>query len=131
LGPDLLGLPALRAELHEDLDIGQQLSERSSDLLACVLAKHQFLKELIADRHTLVATAIRYRELDQSVHPGEAKRFSSAWPGSTELERYCHQIIRATEWELCEQPSRARSVLARLKAELEAAQKSDVFCLLR
>jgi hypothetical protein len=143
---DLIRLPMLRVHLREQLELGHRLTEQSAALMARARAKHQILKDLIDERLTLIESAKRFRDLDRellnglSAHPPQpplpkggqrgVNGLGFAWPGRTELERYCHQIIQAAKWELCERPCMARAVVTRLEAEFQAAMESGVFCLL-
>src|SRR5260370_5138089 len=131
MGSELTRLPEFRAHLQEELELGRRLSEHSARLLARAQAKQQILQDLIARRLTLIETATRFQELDKTLRAVQQECISSAWPASSELERYCQQIIRAVECELSEQPCEAATALGRLKAELQAAEESGAFCLLR
>jgi hypothetical protein len=74
--------------------------ERSAILderLACVrhimALKEQIVSDLIAGRVTLADAATRFHELE-NITPGANHRvFQAAYPGATELERYCRQVI--------------------------------------
>jgi hypothetical protein len=131
LGSELLRLSQSRADLREELELGRRLEEESAALVACAHIKQRILNELIYDRLTLIETATRFRELDRIRLNGQPNRFCSTWPGSSEIERYCQQIIQAAKCELYEQPCVAAAVLARLKAEFQVAAESGAFCLLR
>jgi len=131
LGADLVSLLKFQSDLHEELEFGRRLDEQSAALLTCMQAKRHILKDLIDERLSLIETATRFRKLDRTLRNGQPNRFCSVWPGNSEIERYCHQIIRATKWELSEQPCAAAAVVARLKAEFQAAAESGAFTLLR
>jgi hypothetical protein len=130
-GTDVLALLRSRADLREELEIGRRLDEESAALMACAYIKQRILADLIEERLTLIETAKRYRELDRIRLNGQLNQFSMLWPGNSELERYCHQIIQAAKNELWEQPCAAATVVTRLNAELQAEVESGVFCLLR
>ena len=96
-------------------------------VLARTRAKHEMLTDLMDERLTLIETATRYRDLDQRLGNRHAERLGVIWPGSCQLERYCHQIVQTAEWELSEQPCTAAAVVARLKSELKAAAEAGAF----
>jgi hypothetical protein len=131
VGTDVLRVPTYRAELREELEFGRRLDEISASLMASEELKQLILQDLIHERLTLVETAQRFRGLDRVRLHGQPNRFCRVWPGSSESERYCRQIIHAVHWELHEQPSTAGAVLGRLNREFQAAADSGTFCLLR
>jgi hypothetical protein len=130
LGTDLGSLPELRADLDEELEFGRRLEEQGAAVLARAQAKRQLLIDLIDGRLTLVETATRFQDVDRELAKWQVERLRAIWPGSCQVERYCHQIIQVAEWELSEHPDRAAAVVARLKAELQAATESGAFCSL-
>jgi hypothetical protein len=130
LGRDVRNLPEFRADLDQELAFGRRLEEERAAVLARTQAKRQLLQELIDRRLTLVETARQYRDLDSQFGNSQAERLAVVWPGSCQLERYCHQIIQVAHWELSERPDEAAAVVARLKAELQTATESGVFCSL-
>lgn len=128
---DVFNLATYRAELHEEAELRHQLDEKSEALMTSELIKLDILQDLIHERLALIDAAKRYRELDRVRLHGQQNKYCLAWPGSTEIERYCRQIIHAVECDLHEQPSVAGTVLARLNREFQAAADSGSFCLLR
>jgi hypothetical protein len=130
-GADLLALPTYRAELREELDFGQRLDEKSAALMVSEQIKQEILEELIHGRLKLIETAKRFRDLDRVRLHGRPNKYCLVWPGSSEIERYCNQIIHAVRFELHEQPSMAEAVIGRLNCEFQAAAQSGTFCLLR
>lgn len=130
LGTDARNLPEFRADLDQELAFGRRLEEERATVLARTQAKRQMLLELIEERLTLIETARQYRDLDSQFGSNQADKLAVVWPGSCQLERYCHQIIQVAHWELSERPDKAAAVVARLKAELQTATESGVFCLL-
>jgi hypothetical protein len=131
VGTDLLRVPTYRDELRQELEFGRRLDEKSKALMASEELKQQILLDLIHERLTLIETAERFRGLDRVRLHGQPNRFCRVWPGSSEMERYCRQILHAVEGELHEQPSTAAVVLGCLNREFQAAAESGTFCLLR
>jgi hypothetical protein len=129
-GTDLISMPLHRARLNAELAFGRQLEQESAALRARAEIKQEIMKELIDGRLTLIETATRFRDIDRVLMSSRQNRLrSSRSSTSSELECYCHEIIRAAECALWEQP-RAAAVVARLNAELQAATEAGVFCLL-
>ena len=128
LATDVWTLPNLRSDLHEELEFGSQLEVEMSAVLSRVHAKQQALRDLIDERLTLIEVAARYRELDRKISNDEPVRLRAAWPGHCVLERYCNQIIQATEWEFSQKPCTAAAVVARLRSEFKEAEESGAFC---
>ena len=129
-GTDARRLPKFRVDLEEELAFGRRLDEERAVVLARTQAKRAMLMELIDERLTLLETATRYRDLDRELGNSQVERLSVVWPGSCQLESYCHQIIQVAQWELSEQPDKAAAVAARLKAELQTAAEAGAFCSL-
>jgi hypothetical protein len=128
LAPDVQSLPEVRIDLDQELAFGRLLEKERATVLARTEAKHEMLMDLIDERLTLVETATRYQELDQGLNERQLERLRVIWPGSCQVERYCHQLIQVAEWELDEQPEKAAAVVARLKAEFLAAAEFGAFC---
>jgi hypothetical protein len=129
-GAEFHNVAHTRSDLDHELAFGRQLEEERRTVLARTQTKHQMLLDLIAERRTLLDTAMHYRDLDRGMGRHQAERLGAIWPGSCQLERYCHQIIQVAEWELSDQPKKAAAVVVRLKRELLAAAESGAFCSL-
>ncbi|HLJ94034.1 MAG TPA: hypothetical protein VKU02_12680 [Gemmataceae bacterium] len=127
LATDLRNLPEIRSDLYGELELGGTLAEQMAVTGARTETKHRMLKALLDQRLTLVETATRFRDLDSALRGGAENRLRGVWPGRCDVERYCHQIIQISEWELFEQPSKAEAVVARLKTELQAAADAGAF----
>src|SRR5207245_287568 len=67
LATDLWALPSIRANLHEELQLGSELQVQISGLVSCVETKHRILRDLIDERLTLIESAMRYRQLDRAL----------------------------------------------------------------
>jgi hypothetical protein len=128
LRTELHRLPKVQTDLDQELAFGRRLEEERAAILARAQAKQVLLMDLIDGRLTLVKTATRYRDLDLELGGNRLERLAVIWPGSCQLERYCYQIIQVAEWQLSESPDKAATVVARLKAELQAAGQAGAFC---
>ena len=128
LSTDLRALPNIRSDLHEELELGGELEIQISALTSRAQAKQRILRDLLDNRLTLVEAATGYCELDNNLLGDQPDRLLGTWPGRSLIERYCHQLIQTSEWELLEQPRRAAAVVARLKSEFQEAEEAGDFC---
>lgn len=127
LTSDVCTLPNLRTDLYEETELGNELDVQLAALVARLQAKQRLLEDLIRARLTLLETATSFRDLDRMMPSDQRERFHRAWRGSSEVERYCHHIIQRAESELVQQPRRAAAVVARLKAEFQAAAETGAW----
>jgi hypothetical protein len=120
VGLDLWNLPQLERRLAEQERRKEDLQTKSRVLNARIAAKEEVIYELLEERLTLLDAAGSFRRLDAETEV-LAGRGSDMFPGKTEGERSCRQVIQwvrvqTQEWE----PDRAEKFLARLEAELDA-----------
>jgi hypothetical protein len=90
--------------------------------LACALRKQmrdQIIEEVIADRLTLFQAATRFQELNESDPHFCWGVLRSAYPGATDHECCCRQIIAFVQIDLEDDPTRARAVVERLERQLD------------
>jgi len=81
-----------------------------------VAAREQIVRALIRDEITLPEAAAYFRRLDQFRHPSLPSSFSR-YPGDSEEERVCRQVIRYAAVQFPEAPRRDE-IVARLEYEL-------------
>jgi hypothetical protein len=55
--------------------------------------KEQVAQALLAERLTLLEAAALFRMLDQAPPGLYFRQFREAWPGDTDEERHCHEVI--------------------------------------
>jgi hypothetical protein len=87
-------------------------------------AKRRIAQQVGAGRLTLREAAERYRDLNATNPDFDRSAFESKFPGPTEKERCCQQVIAMVEVELVNERERARSVRKRLEASLEAYRQN-------
>jgi hypothetical protein len=87
-----------------------------SDSIRRIQAKVQIADEVVAGRLTLLEAARRYRPLQESA-PGGLRYLLRKYPGATEQEVLCRNVITFARGTPSMQPERA-TVVARLEAEL-------------
>jgi hypothetical protein len=73
---------------------------------------------VVAGRLGLVEAAGRFRDLTPDP-PFNQEVFRRAYPGGSDEERYCRQVIAFVRVALREQPGADPSVVGRLEAELQ------------
>jgi hypothetical protein len=131
LGPVSMELPGLAeiqeqwASLSEVPGIQRQERKREEelDLYAATLRrrsamKHEVVRQLLAGRFTLPEAASRIRGLDAELL-GKVIACSPSYPGSSEGERRCRQLIAWIRLQ-CKDPSSGdlQTAVARLESEL-------------
>jgi hypothetical protein len=80
--------------------------------------KDEIAQAIIDGRMTLVKAAARFRAINASRPPAWPDRLD-LYPGQTDEERVCRQVIRYVESNLADRPD-ASAILARLESELQA-----------
>ncbi len=86
-----------------------------------VNSKRHIARELIAGRLTLLQAAGQFRALNQAPPRLHWKEFCAAYPGDSDEERHCREVIAVVTLELENSDScLCLAVRARLVAELES-----------
>jgi hypothetical protein len=119
IGPALLSLVEIRSQIKQESQNARRIEEQDQILVSAMNAKEQIVVDLVADRLTLLEAAARFRELREGLPTCEMEMFRQAYPGNSDDERYCHQVIRAVESLRGRQPNEVTRAVARLKKELE------------
>jgi hypothetical protein len=76
-------------------------------------------KSLEAGRLSLLEAAVRFREVHRGAFPGRPKG-CVPYPGNSEGERLCREVIDYTGFVFAGQPDRCAALKGRLTAELNA-----------
>lgn len=99
----------------------------SPEILQRIQLKRHLARELAQGRLTLLEAAARFRDLSRGL-PEEARAyFRDTYPGHSDAERYCRQVIRCVEGEIDRiveedlhlRHPEADAILARLRHDLE------------
>jgi hypothetical protein len=115
--PTPLGLPAGD---DPEVERGRRLDEQLRAVCRRIEGKNRLAQEVAAGRLGLVEAAARYRDLDRD-GPFDKEVFRSAYPGGSDDERYCREVIVFVREVLREPPCGDVSdpaVVGRLEAEL-------------
>jgi hypothetical protein len=95
-----------------------QLREDLAALDQVVADKSEVTAQVIAGRLGLVEAARRFRDLDAAAPEFSREAFCRTWPGRTDEERYCREVLGFVRTSLDDEPGRRRVVLGRLEAEM-------------
>jgi hypothetical protein len=87
--------------------------------------RRETVQELIAGRRTLREAAARSQALAREDPDFPWDMFRREYPGRTDEERHCRQMIVFVQTALQDHPGEAAEVVARLEAELEAYREPD------
>jgi hypothetical protein len=133
----LLGVAALgtlvllaRGWRHRDIVSGEpvpqpekvrlELEQKLRALNRRNLGKHRVVRAVLAGQVTLQEAAAYFRALDREGPPVRWDLIRAHWPGSSDDERYCHQVIWWAYWEGAESNElHAAAVRDNLLAELD------------
>jgi hypothetical protein len=81
--------------------------------------EERLAQDVAAGRLGLVEAAGRFRDLAAEDPVLNPEAFRRTYPGDTDEERYCRQVIRFVQLSLGEQPGADPAVAGRLEAELQ------------
>jgi hypothetical protein len=110
-------LPAPDGYLREQ-QRNVQLRDDMADIDRVVADKHALTAEVIASRLSLVEAARRFRDLDAAAPQFNREAFCRTWPGRTDEERYCREVMGFVRTTLTDEPGRRQLVMGRLETEL-------------
>jgi hypothetical protein len=87
-------------------------------LLARVAARAEVVEEVLAERMSLLEAAACFRDLDHGPPPILWDRFRAFYPGDSDDERHCHEVIENVRVRVEVQGGQGRQQVLRLEAEL-------------
>jgi hypothetical protein len=118
LGIDVWNMPELQEQIARNLREQEALDREGEVVHRRMAAKRVVVADLAAERLTLLEAAARFRDLN-ALSPDSLHYVRTCYPGTTDEERLCRQVIAWTETELHERRADdAERVVARLRAEL-------------
>jgi hypothetical protein len=85
----------------------------------CSVARQLIAHEVIEGRLSLPAAIERYRSLSEARSDFSWKAFRMTYPGSSDEERFGHQVIAYVASALSKTPAEAETVVARLEGQLK------------
>jgi hypothetical protein len=98
--------------VYENLDVADRAVQGRLDI------KRRLAVEVAEGRLTLLEAAARVRDLNEGWPASQQDLFRDAWPGSSDDERYCRQMIRLAGTELWARGVEDSDVVGHLEAEL-------------
>jgi hypothetical protein len=84
-----------------------------------LLHKKELAREVIAGRLTLLQAAARFRDLDRQPPRFYWSAFQVGYPGATDEERHCREVIRYVRMGLLDQPAKRTDLADHLETELQ------------
>jgi hypothetical protein len=80
--------------------LGKELERETRTVIAHVKEKYRVIEELLLGRLTLLEAAALFRALDQSLRSFNWEQFRLGYPGDSDEERHCREVIRWVRIEL-------------------------------
>src|SRR5262249_33796987 len=102
-----------------------ELEDQLADAVRRSEATEAAVKEVIAGRLTLREAAARFRALAKENPDFQWETFRRTYPGASDEERHCRQVIDAAQKALGYEPDEAAEVVTRLEAELREHLERD------
>ena len=116
-------------DLLKEVQEQQRRSDDLDDVMAAVVRrralKQAVVEELLAGRITLRAAAARFRAINEAAAAFPWDEFRRAYPGSTDEERHCREVIAQMKVLRWDRPGEMAEVVARLEAELQDCLERD------
>jgi hypothetical protein len=97
LVPGVCCLPEAWAQLVEEAERSQDLEDARAAVEGRVQAKAAIAEDLVAGRLTLLQAAARFRDLNSRPPRFHWDRFRLAYPGTTDDERHCYEVLAAAQ----------------------------------
>jgi hypothetical protein len=124
IGLDGWNLPAEEAHLAAERRRAADLMTRDQATLARIIVKSHVVQDLLAGRLTLLEAAAQFRCVNETAE--QPLDLTQSFPGRTEGERYCRQVLQWSRIEAQRLPSdESADVMHRLEAELADCLESD------
>jgi hypothetical protein len=98
--------------VYENADVTDRAVQGRLDV------KRRLVADVADGRLALLEAAARFRDLDRDWAAPQRDLFRAAWPGRSDDERYCRQVLRLAENELRDRGGQGADVVRRLRAEL-------------
>jgi len=108
------------SQLAEEQERVRQLEKEHVRTLRRTQARRDVVAAVIAGRTTLVEAAGAFRELNRGSPSSYWRAFGNLYPGTSDEERHCRQVIAYVRTELEVYPGGENEVVRRLEAELRA-----------
>jgi hypothetical protein len=103
----------------------EELLAKDRQVVENLEGKQGVVLALLDGHLTLREAAARFQELNQACSVYDWERFRATFPGRTDEERHCRQVLVAVRPYLDANSSTSRDLLARLQTELEESFASS------
>jgi hypothetical protein len=118
-GLDLWNMADAEQDVADAERVGAEIQSVDRIVQVRCAAKEIIIRDLLAERLTLMEAAAEFRHLHIAAPP--AARSHQMFPARSEGERYCREVLQwvrstTTDWP----PTQGEPILARLEAELQA-----------
>jgi hypothetical protein len=117
VGIDFWNVPALKERLVQDRRLADELTTEDTRVMRRIAAKETIIEDLIAGRINLLEAAADFRALNAG-RPGYMLVIRSSYPGVTDDERLCRNVIGYVEAG-GETDEDGRALIYRLTEQLE------------
>jgi hypothetical protein len=118
LAAELFDGDGVRIRAIEVTSQTSELNRRFSEFLANNMTKIEAVEQLMAGRIGLQKAAARFAETDELLTGQDALRLRAKFPGRTDEERYCHQVILFVESHVSNAEGQQAALVAALNQQL-------------
>jgi hypothetical protein len=125
LGLDPAALCDLLGAAERERFRGDDLVARDRYFLDNVEGKQRVTQEVLNNRMTLREAAARFQALNAACPEYDWDEFRRIFPGKTDEERHCRQVLVSVRLKVEGDRSRGTILLDRLEAELQQAIQAD------
>jgi hypothetical protein len=108
----------LEVSTAEEYERQRALDDEVAQMQRRLLMKQQLVDQVIGQRLALREAAAQWRALLETNPRISWEMYRRVWPGNSDTERHCWQVIDAVKIRLRKNPTQAAAVAAALEAEL-------------
>jgi hypothetical protein len=105
--------------LNFEIERSAILDEQLARMRHIIAVKQHIARELIVGRVTLGDAGARFHELEKMTPGANHRVFQAAYPGATDPERYCRQVIDRAVQMNASDPLDHEALRSRLETELK------------
>jgi hypothetical protein len=107
-------VPSATKAPRDDLDLRLAAAHRPSE------ARKRIARQVLAGKLSLLQAAVRYQDLNESYDDFCWEDFRTRYPGATDDEHACRQVIEFVKIELSDHPQLSGLTVTKLEQELES-----------
>ena len=121
---DFWNLSSLNREIEEDTAAGEEIDSAAAATMRRIAIKDEIVRDLIDGDIDLLRAAAQFRNLN-AAYPEYLEVLHLQYPGRTDGECTCRNVIAYTAVVVAERPDRAE-ILKRLEAEYKRFHQSQI-----